>query len=660
MADDDCDWEAWEPEEWLAARGACDGVEGPHFVVRWGGVAPFPEADALTLLSWLEAAWSLLCAPSSRARFVTPYTTPGWSADGRRRKLNAFISGTGLADAPHDAAWAHQGTHVQQGVGAVAHPRGNPHARLHHSYLVLAPDAARSECTVVHELTHVLQMHTGGFVDSRCVGFAWEAHAEYCVHLYRPRDPAWAHGVDAFLCTAHLPPGATRSAAGGPDGRQYIVWPWLAWVDRRWGPGAAHRLWYDDFRSRCGDGNGASRDAVTTLAARLGGWAALGAAMGDYAAAVATAHFGSDDAADAAVHASCDVLAPARLAKLRRGDAADAWRSDARMPLKQHGVCVHRLEPHSGAVALSVRVVPRPAADAPPAALRYVLVGYDAATGARVASAVRLCGENDDCGFAFPEVSDASALAWLLAVTAAPMAPAEVFWGIEPDALPTFAYTVQLAGCAPHADSQPPLPPPPPLLHAPAAGTADIAMPSGLGNLEPCALAPGASSTGVDVRSGEPGATTVVWLRHALAPAPGVPGGARLVRVRFAYRVVVGYSGNASEPGPRVELVARTERDGDSNTDDEATDAALHVLFASAPFPARPWHYDAALGGAPDNYCPPQHVDAPCDVRLRAGHRLRLGLRFVNGTRNMHLTGASPAAPPCDLQLRITLATERA
>ena len=655
MADEDCCWEAWEPEEWLAARGACDGMESTLFVVRWGGASPFPEADALTLLSWLEAAWSLLCAPSSHAWFVTPYTTPGWSADGRRRKLNAYVSGTGLADSPHDAAWAHQGTHVQQGVAAVAHPRGNPRARLHHSYLVLAPDATRNECTVVHELTHALQMHTGGFVDSRCVGFAWEAHAEYCVHLY-PRDPAWAHGVDTFLRTAHLPPGATRSAPDGPDGRQYVVWPWLAWVDRRWGPGAAHRLWHDDFRSRCGDGNGVSRDAVTTLAARLGGWAALGAAMGDYAAAVATAHFGCDAAADAAVRASCDVLAPARLAKLRRGDTADAWRSDARMPLKQHGVCVHRLVLPSGTGAASVRVTARPAADTPPAALHYVLVSYEAATGARVATAVSSCGDDDD-GLAFPEVPDASALAWLLAVTAAPTTPVEVFWGIEPDALPTFAYAVQLAGCEPHVDSQPPPPPPPPpLLHAPAAGTADVAVPSGLGNLEPCALAPGAASTGADLRSGEPGATTVVWLRHALAPAPDAPGGARLLRVRFAYRVVVGYSGNQNDPGPRVELVARTELDGDGDADAAAADAALHVLFASAPFPARPWHYDASLGGAPDNYCPPQHVDAPCDVHLRAGQRLRLGLRFVNGARNVHLTGESRAAPPCDLQLRATLA----
>ena len=64
----------------------------------------------------------------------------------------------------------------------VRHAVANPEGKLHHSFLALKPAAARSARTVCHELTHCLQMHTGGHVNSEYVGYQWEAHAEYCVH----------------------------------------------------------------------------------------------------------------------------------------------------------------------------------------------------------------------------------------------------------------------------------------------------------------------------------------------------------------------------------------------------------------------------------------------------------------------------------------------
>jgi hypothetical protein len=150
-------WVAWEPPEWVAARGAApNGVEGQHFVVRWGAACDdaFDDAAAVALLSWLERAWALLCAPGSAQRFVTPYTTRGWCADDVLRKLNVYVGATGLAPWPADAAWAHQGTWVEHGSGAW-HDHANPSGKLHHSYLALAPGAARCEATCVHELTHV-------------------------------------------------------------------------------------------------------------------------------------------------------------------------------------------------------------------------------------------------------------------------------------------------------------------------------------------------------------------------------------------------------------------------------------------------------------------------------------------------------------------------
>eukprot|EP00966_Prymnesium_polylepis_P026870 620890-Prymnesium_polylepis.1 len=187
-------WEAWEPAEWVAARGPSLEHATDHFVVRWGASGASSAraaAHAAVLGAWLEDIWRTLCVAAAPGHFVTPYTTPGWSADGTRRKLNVYIGDTGLDPHPQLGGWAFQGTHVERGVDAVRHPRANPEGKLHHSFLALAPGAAESERTVCHELAHVLQMHTGGHIDSEYVGYQWEAHAEYCVHLYRPDSVDW-------------------------------------------------------------------------------------------------------------------------------------------------------------------------------------------------------------------------------------------------------------------------------------------------------------------------------------------------------------------------------------------------------------------------------------------------------------------------------------
>jgi hypothetical protein len=66
-----------------------------------------------------------------------------------------------------------------------------------------------------------------------------------------------------------------------------------------------------------------------------------------------------------------------------------------------------------------------------------------------------------------------------------------------------------------------------------------------------------------------------------------------------------------------------------------------------------------ACAGHPTNYSPPIAVDAPCDALLPPGGA-RLGLRFVNGARNVHLQGGGwPGAPPLELGLRLTAVVQK-
>jgi hypothetical protein len=636
-------WQAWEPAEWVATRGNTDGCEGEHFVVRWGAQRRnFSEADALRLLAWCERAWSILADSSSPSFFLIPYSTPGWNRDGLFRKLNVYVTGTGLAPCPGDAAYAHQGTHVERLSVADAHPVANIEQKLHHSYLALTEDAALSESTVCHELTHVLQMHSGGHVGSDCVGWQWEAHAEYGRFLCRRDATAtWVGGIAAFLDSSHLPPGATRVADDGSDSRQYAAWPFMAWLDRRFGPRTAHRLWAADWEQRCA-GSGRSVDMLTNLASHLGGWRSIREAFAaDWALAVATAHF-ADGAEDEVIRASCDVLSPSRFAKLRRL-ADGGWRCSTK-PLKQHGVCVHRLQPTGAGAAVAATVE----ADDDDTPLCYALVAFNAVTGERIPSSAAFCG-SPGASLQMPSASlwqaaasavgGGSCWALLLAVSAAPDQPQAVPWSIQPSSLRSFGYSVRLAGCEPHAHSCAPADPP---LISPSGGLL-AAVPTGLRGFAPCDAQPGASLTDIDLRSGEPGSVSVAWLSSAVGGGPG-----RLRRVRFSYRYVTGYSGNEGEPGPRFQLIA-------APLGEEQRPFA--VLYSSPEFAARPHHYDPP-GGHPRNYSAPAACDAACDVALPAAG-LRLGIRFVNGVRNLHLQGGGwPATPPLDLQLAVTTTSD--
>ena len=254
-------WAEWEPPEWVAARGPYLTIASEHFAVRLE--ADGAERERITraapsLLAWLEAAYAVLCDPASAQFFVRPYATVGWSTLAPPRKLNVYCG----TKAHPQTGWACQGTHVER----VTHLRGagNPEGKLHHSFLALSPGAAESQRTAVHEFAHCLQMHTGGHVDTDKVGYQWEAHAEYCTQLV---NHAWAPHVRAYLETSYLPIDLTnydRDGEGG--GRQYIVWPFYAFLDRRFGARFVHSLWRCDWEQRRRSG-GPSRDMLTNLLA---------------------------------------------------------------------------------------------------------------------------------------------------------------------------------------------------------------------------------------------------------------------------------------------------------------------------------------------------------------------------------------------------------
>ena len=186
---------------------------------------------------------------------------------------------------------------------------------------------------------------------------------------------------------------------------------------------------------------------------------------------------------------------------------------------------------------------------------------------------------------------------YLVAVSAAPADDdfAPLKWGTEPASLPTLRCELALhSRCNPMQLSLRPHAPeavtPPvggcnrshvsryelalrgctPLPHAaqhrgalgcaPAEVTAEIAaggelhIPTGLAAMEPAERlgGGGASRTGHDLRSGNPGETNLVELRHGSFCAPP---GALLSSVGFAYRYLSGYCGDTRSPGPSFELL---------------------------------------------------------------------------------------------------------
>ena len=598
-ADDDA-WVPWEPPTWVAARGPSLCRESAHFCVRWGSTGPASERAAQAapaLLEWLEQCFAVFCHPSSRDFFVEPYTAMHWSNDGLPRKLNVYIGLTGLDPHPQQgSAWAHQGTWVEEPVEEVRHVVANPFGKLHHSYLALHPGAATAERTVCHELGHCLQMHTGGHLNTERVGYQWEAHAEYCVHLRKPDDPGWAPHVPVFLRTAHLPIDATNyDGEGEGAGRQYIVWPFYCWLDVRFGRRTVHQLWHADRTQR--QRTGVSQDMISNLLAQLAGSGeTLGSLFGAFAMASLTLDWGWTPAESAALLKAADPLDPLRFTPLRRmrsppPDGKDGcwWLPDGSRGLKRCGFCAHRLEvPTTGESALAaaaggelettteaqeVEVALRALPPTGPAGIACDLhVGI---AGIHPSSCERhlplkvavVAHAEQGQSMATLRFRARPGFVYMLSVCAAPCDDADfapLKWGVPPASLPTYRYAVALSGCSPHAGGGGAVPPQAtdlPPLTVPTNGQ-PLHIPTGLSNLMPCPRLSGggASLTAIDVRSGNPNEVNTVLLRAGRFAAKG-----RTVRhIRFSYRYVVGYSGNEGDPGPcfELQLVDGADMDG--------------------------------------------------------------------------------------------------
>ena len=489
---DDNFWVACEPPAWVDARGPSCCVESEHFVVRWGATGASTDRAARAapnILVWLEQVWSLLCDPTSPDFFVVPYSAAGWCDDGLKRKINVYIGDTGLHPHPHDTGWAHQGT-VDEDCPAVGHPRANPRNRLRHSYLALKPGAAEAERTCVHEFGHVLQLHTGGHVDSECVGYQWEAHAEYCTHL---RNAAWAPHLPIFLRTAHLPVDMTNyDGEGEGGGRQYIVWPFYAYLDRVYGRGTANSLWHADFRQRCANPTGQSHDLITNLVNfckwEVGGGvdgaakrpACLRDLFGGFALASLTLDWACADRAHQAdaLLACADVLDPLRFTPLSKAacgvkpnthgrptvydeDGAAWFVPDGSRPLKRLGFACHRIEVNENAQEVTLRLEAHAPSGGSPSSSSCDLIlgvaGYHPTAKQRHYPVHDPTTESLPCAVIGGEAATVTfsplpGYVYLLSVCAVCEDKDFVAlkWGTPPQSLPTWRYSIGMLNCMPH------------------------------------------------------------------------------------------------------------------------------------------------------------------------------------------------------------------
>lgn len=702
----------------MRARGPSEIMESPHFAVRWGAG---PGADnarkaAEAVCGWLERCWDVLCNEVSPDFFVLPYSSEGWCADGRmpRRKINVYI---GKALAPHPGVgWAHQGTHVESGVEAVRHAKGNREGKLHHSHLALAQGAAENERTVCHEFAHALQMHTGGHLDSKFVGYQWEAHAEYCTHLLRPTDPGWAPHLVSFLETAHLPIDCTNAAEDGGAGRQYIVWPFYCFLDKRFGRGFTHSLWHADRRQRQARGEG-SLDMLSNLArirelearegkhGRTGTARMLGARssarpptaccqtslalpsvvsellrltrllarsppppsgedgeadasflsrlFSQFAAASLTLHWGWEPLQTAALRKAAPPLRPSRFTRLCPLDRARMPGTTAWRPDARRPL--KRFGSHTFRLqpTLDSQLL-RVSVRCAAGAPPYILFLAIAGVDATTGEELFLEGPAAAGASVCVTTSPRENVAYLVCVCAGTDSFSPCAWGTAPSALQTAKYDLLLDGCRPHPDCEAPPPPRPALtLNAPEVGS--LRVPTGLSHLqpEPRPGGGGASLTGRDVRSGQPNQTTHV----RLAVQVRLGSAARLSAIRFTYRFLVGYSTNGGDPGPRFELqIARQPEREDVEEGEQEEEGRWRTLYSSPEFAATPFSFDAATGGHPTNYSPPVSVSEALAMDLPPG-RYGLRIRFSNGRQNMHLQGAEVGGK-CDLGLELGFGVE--
>ena len=183
----------------------------------------------------------------------------------KRKKVNIYVTETGLPKHPH--GWAYGGRD-----------------------LVVDPGAMLEGSSVVpHEFGHVLQSHLGGFTGHQIVGWIWESHANWCAHQFIPSAPMtleWWHA------RCHYELASTR--------HNYGSWLFLQTMreDPRFPADACFQFWVTSARA-ADPQRGATEDVFTSLmryCVEAGIWEGdgvdgLGALVGDMARRMVTMDF---------------------------------------------------------------------------------------------------------------------------------------------------------------------------------------------------------------------------------------------------------------------------------------------------------------------------------------------------------------------------------
>lgn len=108
------------------------------------------------------------------------------------RKLNVYITGTGLPKHPEGFAFAAE--------AIIMHPAA------------LGPGSG----VIPHEFAHTVQLAAGGYRNSEFVGWFWECHANWAAHQM---FPAWTPALEVYAERAHYELTSSRM--------NYGSWPFL-------------------------------------------------------------------------------------------------------------------------------------------------------------------------------------------------------------------------------------------------------------------------------------------------------------------------------------------------------------------------------------------------------------------------------------------------
>lgn len=227
--------------------------ETTHFAFHWlGDLVPAAAAEAAG--KHLEYVWT---------QFIDGIGFPEPDCGvGAKRKINVFVGAdyglTGGAD----------------GLGQLG--------------MWIGPGGVRDRFGLAHELTHALQVGSGGLQDSPFSGWLFESHANWMTHQL-PEFRSSTHCSVLSVNYPHLYYGSTRV--------RYCNWQFLEYMKDRFGYRAINDIWAKSPRK--GDPAAATADPIEVLM-RNQGWtlAQLNDAFGDWAMRNANWDYTNPDGSD--------------------------------------------------------------------------------------------------------------------------------------------------------------------------------------------------------------------------------------------------------------------------------------------------------------------------------------------------------------------------